>query len=642
MANSINLSLIDINDLLKSKSKFNKTISKLKKNILNDFSKRKNKAVIRVSDGDVEMTAGKALLNLLFLQFYCGLTLKNPISRNDLFIKDSISQNDISDFFNKIKGKMYDENLCTFEEFRDRVYSMLNEMSALSTKLTVLSGSNTIDYLSFLEEEDKYPEFNSLVHPKFSKKMSYKEIEDKFNDNSNKLEKFFTDNPDTVLHDVYAAKSGISGGQAAQTLSFVGLKPNIIEGGLIPNAIKTNFLTGLKSVEDYMTNCYGTRFALMTNNMYTGKSGYLSYKLSKLMADTWHDNGIEDCGSKHYVNYEIKSKDYLNIIDGRQYYPVNSDGSVDTSHVETVTVKEPDKFIGKTIALRSPITCITNSKENRVCSTCYGRELSEINKNIHTGLTAVSRLNEPLTQTLISAKHLLRSDITPIYWDKLFPNFYKDFEVSMDEIYFSETASKVNISLPEIKEEDYDEEEGLYQINYFDISDEDNTTAVRIIAPVPMYVSTEIVDKFKNKSDIEFTSDDIDTETRLFKFIPHNNMLSTKLLEIVNLIENNEHSGVKTIDELVNKFADLLISNKIKINLINAEMICSKLIKDNDEKFIDWSSDVIPEYHINRVSKSVMESPLGTSLIFERLSDQLFDVDTYDKNNTSMFDWLYK
>lgn len=633
---------IDINEIIKTEGKFNRVKNKLIKENNADFSTRKNMITIVADDGEMQITRGNAILNLLFLQFYCGLNLKSHLKLEDIFQKSSISQNDIADFFNKMKNKMYTEDLCTFEEYRDRIYSMLNEQNLLSTKVTVLSGDNTIDYLSFLEEEDEYPELNQLFHPKFSKKMSYKDVENKFNDNSKKLEKFYTDHSDTVLHDVYASKSGISGGQAAQTLSFVGLKPDIVNGGLIPNVIKTNFMTGLKSIEDYYTNCIGTRSALMTNNKYTSSSGYLQYKLAKLMVDTWHDNNIDDCGSKHYVRYQIKSQKYLDIINGRHYYEIPEDSEdADTSKILTIT-KNDTHMIGRTIGLRSPITCCSNSDHNRVCSTCYGKELSEINKNMHTGLMAVSRLNEPLTQTLISAKHLLHSDISPIEWDKLFPNFHKDFEVSMDEIYFSETVTKVKLILPEIKEDDFDEEEGLYKINYIDIIDEDNDVPARLLPPVPMFVSSEVIDRNKDKSNIIINSDEYDSDVKLFKFIPHNNMLSTKLLEIVNLIENNEHSGVNTIDELVNKFADLLISNNININLINAEMICSKLIKDNNNHNIDWSKEEIPEYHINRVSKSVMEAPLGRSLAFERILDQIFNLDTYDKNDPSMFDWMYR
>ena len=94
------------------------------------------------------------------------------------------------------------------------------------------------------------------------------------------------------------------------------------------------------------------------------------------------------------MNNEKKFKQIL----GRHYYEIDENGEK-VSELKTVT-KDSD-LIGKKIGLRSPVTCCGK----HVCATCYGRELSAVNKDINTGLTGTLKLTEPLTQRLLSAKH---------------------------------------------------------------------------------------------------------------------------------------------------------------------------------------------------------------------------------------------
>lgn len=117
--------------------------------------------------------------------------------------------------------------------------------------------------------------------------------------------------------------------------------------------------------------------------------------------DRTHDADFIDCGTKHTVKYRVETKQKLNQIIGRHYYDIDESGNVGTE-LKTVTILSTN-LIGKTIALRSPVTC--NKRNGKVCATCYGRSLAEKNRNLNTGLNAVFLLTNPLTQRLLSAKH---------------------------------------------------------------------------------------------------------------------------------------------------------------------------------------------------------------------------------------------
>lgn len=120
------------------------------------------------------------------------------------------------------------------------------------------------------------------------------------------------------------------------------------------------------------------------------------------MADVRVNPNIEDCGTKHYYHCNVHSKDRLKQIIGRHYYDIEN-GKIG-KELKTVTLDSP--IIGKTIALRSPITCQAVDENGEcICATCYGKRLAHINEKKHAGEIATFTLTDPLTQKLLSAKH---------------------------------------------------------------------------------------------------------------------------------------------------------------------------------------------------------------------------------------------
>lgn len=355
------------------------------------------------------------------------------------------------------------------------------------------------------------------------------------------------------------------------------------------------------------------------------------------MIDRWHDDTVEDCGTKHFVRYKIENAKKLSMIDGRNYYDL-IDGKADYDHLKTVNGKTDIQLIGKTIALRSPVTCAGGK---HCCRTCYGKALSAINKDLNTGLVAVLLMTNVLTQRLLSAKHLLSTNTDKTDWGDAFTDA---FTVNMDSIYFTDDIqSEISFAYP--SEESYDEDMDAYEVSEFDIKDVDKKVT-HYKSPVPLYINQEFIPSKKPDDDepVKVTSAMAGTGKFVFKFTPHNNMLSKSLQNILDIVESKDHLGITNYDDLVNKFSDLLIENGMgSINSVHAEMICSALIVDaKTGKGVDWNKETIDPYLINRVSKSVLDSPISVSLAFERLSDQLSDLSTYCKDDSSIMDCFFE
>ena len=613
---------------------FEKVRSELKDLILTNFETRHDNGIIIIDGEEIKMPKGKILLNLYLLapMRQCGIW----INKTDVFTKDNITGGDVEDYLNKILDRVKDAGI-SFEKYKHSVYNFMNDANDLSAYVNRIAGS-TIDYLDFLEAAIEDPDFEKLISAPNIKNMQFSEIETVFKQRSNDLFDYFNKHPKRNLSAFTLSNTGINKKQFVQTIGFVGLKPGF-DGLPIPKVVTSNFLKGQETIEDFFISASGARLSLSTNYSYVRKSGYFTRKLNLLMADKYHDNNFVDCGTKHYIEVKLDTVKKLNMYDGRNYYKIVN-GQADYEHLQTL--HSSDLFmIGQTIALRSPVTCAGNAtKTGHICATCYGRTLSEINKNVHTGLVAVLMITRVLTQRLLSAKHLLATNTDKVEWGKAFTNA---FIVNMDEIYFSD-ENPVELTIPYPSEDAYDEDDYTYEINNFDIKFIDDKTVVHYESPTPLYINAKDIPERKEDAPcFKINSDAFGRENKIFFYEPHNNMLSKSLENILNLIESKDHLGVVTYNQLVNKFADLLIENDMSsINSVHAEMICSQLVNDaKTGKCLNWNEDTLHPYKIDRVSRVIMNAPISASLSFERLSEQLANLDTYSKDDVSIMDCLF-
>ncbi len=616
--------------------------NQLKENILNDYGSRNNKAVVIIGTENVPMKLGRVLVNLLIMKPLVGKGIK--LEKSDLFNFDTVTENNLNQYFNKVINRSKSVKGLDFDELRAVIAETINEMSDISGSINVLSGSS-ISFHDFVKLWSTDDEAKQIFNQKLDSKLQFDEIEGKFNQLGKTIEKYFKKQKDSDLYPFIASETGINKKQLTQAIGFVGLKPDI-DGEIIPVAISDNYLTGLKSLESYYINSKGTRKALITNAKQVRKSGYLTRKLSLGMVDRYHDNNIEDCGTVHFVNFDVSNEKKFTQIEGRHYYELKDSGEKASNKLKTVSLEDKD-LIGKKIGLRSPVTC----SSKHVCKTCYGSELSEINKDLNTGLISVLLLTNPLTQKLLSAKHLLTTKSEKIEWG---PKFLELFNVNMNTVNTLDTEVSISINRNDIR---YDEEDNLY---YIDTEDENSkSTVIEIFQnnkkvldynlPISLVIDKKLIDDGEEESGDEkkviiIAKNYVDEDFPLFTFYAKNNELTKSLQQILDLIESSDHLAIADYHRMTNKFSDLLIENELNfINSVHSEMIISILIKDAETgKKLDFSKKDLNEYKIVRVSKSVMNAPLSVSLAFERLNDQLIDLETYNKDGESLMDYLFR
>ena len=629
---------LDLNYLLTDFEEYTKTKLELKE-IINKTPEERHK-ICKVSfhDKTYSMNYGKLLLNLYFLEFYAKYNL--DFDESAMILDEFYDSKITSRLLDKLLD-VCDDNNINIRYYEDFVYDLLNELEDLSSTFLSTTGSELCldDLLKLEQEEELKPVFNIDI----KRGTSYNDIESQFNKNSKLLQKYFHNHKEAGLSPFVTADSGINMKQLTQCISMVGLKPDI-DDKTIPVPIKDNYLSGLGNLEFFFINAKGTRKALITNYTMVRKSGYLTRKLTLSTADTMLDD-VDDCGTKHVIEYHVDNERKLNMIEGRHYYDYISeihdenDKCIDYSTLKTVRGSDKS-LIGKTIALRDPVKCAC--KNGHVCHTCYGHRMSEINKNKHIGILAALTLTDPLTQQLLSAKHLLQTNNDKIEWGSIID---ENFIIDMNLLFFSN--EDVTITIPGIVYENYNEEDNVFTITKFKIRV--NGEVETYTSPVTLYINpkfnAEIIrDITTNKEcNLEIGFDELGTDEFIFRFEDTNKAISKSLMNITNILETRNHLGIEDIDTFINKFYSIIISNNMDYTVrgVNLSILTRALILDQNNERIDWSKDDIPPYTIHRVSGALMKGPLAKSLVFERIRQQLTDIETYEKDEDSIYNIVF-
>ena len=109
---------------------------------------------------------------------------------------------------------------------------------------------------------------------------------------------------------------------------------------------------------------------------------------------------ISDCGSKHLVEYEIKTKNHLKKLNGK-YYKLNEDDK----DLKLLKSSKSKDLIGKKIYVRSPLTCTLG---DCVCPRCIGNTAIG-NLDISSGISGFEseEVTKVVNQNVLSTKHLL-------------------------------------------------------------------------------------------------------------------------------------------------------------------------------------------------------------------------------------------
>jgi len=511
---------------------------------------------------------------------------------------------------------------------------IIDNLNNLTCDMTKNFGP-TFDLHSFIQLAKRNEEFRKILYEpdSFIKEkngvVTPEEIIDHTHSIVNKIQEILINDEENTFKNFITSGAGINNRQLGQVLGYIGLKPDLKEK-IIPRSIDTNFCMGLRDVTDFYINAVGCLKALITVKIQTKNSGYLTRKLQILLNDEYVSD-LEDCGTKHLIPFTVENKKKLQHINNL-YYSKTSTGK----NLKKIKSEDDSDLIGKTIYLRTPMTCACKSG---ICKKCYGG-MYNFNKDMNVGIIASLIITNMITQTNLSVKHLLQAAILT----SIKPEILKYFTIEIDKLILKEEyIDKVVFAFSkDLVDEDCEE----YEISSITLVD--NGNVVELDNNINFVINPEINELLFNDLDKDLDKYVIKAKKLknfdyIFSYSVDNNSLSGPMLKLKEIIEKNEFIRNHNAIELFNKIIDILYESNSKTDYIHIALLIKNLMKLDRSLF---KGKEMPDYELYSVPDAIhyCSKSISKPLVFEKIKDQLLldKYGTLSKKGFSNYDILLK
>ena len=187
-----------------------------------------------------------------------------------------------------------------------------------------------------------------------------------------------------------------------------------IDSKMFVMPMTNSFALGFKNIYDAAIESRAGAKALSLSSKAIQDSEYMSREL-QLVTMVVKNVHIGDCGKPGYIKYYVKPPEFdddnemvyggdLQFLEGKRYKLTEDD--------EELIIDGSEKHLfGKFILLRFSPLCGLRDK-HKICSACIGEVGETVFSHQNLGNLATVNLTSRLSQTLLSAKHLLKSATT--------------------------------------------------------------------------------------------------------------------------------------------------------------------------------------------------------------------------------------
>ena len=582
---------------------FDHAINILKDGIETPFVQNMKVHIRFVDKVDINLSIFDYLFNLMFWRL--RVMIDKQIYSVHLFFPNDITQRYCKDYIDNvfIDKNRKDIDIISLNQIIDGTIGKFRQFRQFQPFL-----SNSLNLEDTIDLMNQYPEFWDTMHldvsnipledvKEYGMEITHKQIE-------------YIKKSNHCLSDSFRTGEAVSPKQYKEVAVNIGSKPDG-KGSVYPVAVNHSFLNGgLQNPTELFIESSNGRVAQILQKNNVGESGEFARKLELNNQDTkLYPDPQYTCGTRNFVKVTIDSDTKLKMYNLRWYRenPLGLD--------KHLNYKLDKHLIGKTLYFRSPITCSSAARGEGICYKCYG-DLAFTNKEVNVGQIAAEGLSSIYTQTLLSAKHLLESNIIKTNWSEGFSDFFTAF--------FNTVAIKDGIVVKdykmiideEIKTEDEDDDVDYnYYINSFIIRDPDgNETKIYTSEADNLYfVSDFLAFCLKNYNEdniIEINMVDLFNFQSLFAMEIKNNELSQTMDKIKKLIDVKSVMKDHTKDSLLREFTNTNILGNITLDAVHFEVIIMNQIRNAMDELEKPNWDVPDEdYQILTLGNSLSHNP---------------------------------
>ncbi len=595
----------------------------------------------------IEMEIRHLLINMIFLRAFVELEVDVELDDSYLFDARQISNKSIKKYIDeKIIIPFREEFTDTedrFMELNSVLHDILYRLNKIPKDFNNLMGITLNLENSFIKVANENPRFNELIRTKIPEDMQPKDIENYLNDLM-KEEIEILKSTDNCFQPMLLSGEGIKDQQLREFSISGGLKSDLL-GNTIPIPINSNFIVGgFGNITNYYIDAGASRKSLIANKEKMGSSGHMAL-LMKLSCVGTYISKTKDCHTPHTVKLTINDKKFLEMCAGR-YYRL-------PGHREFKLLKVTDMhLIGKTLLFRDPGKCAC---KDGICETCYGA-LATVNRGMDVGIFASTIISRPLSQNILSTKHLNTTNSCLIEFNEVFD---KSFKLEANQVkMLSDNETDVDLSQYEMVFDN------IIQIDEL-LDDADFNKFVQFVKVRNIKNHEEIYEIVENEGKELFIHPDLDaiikktqsneddeilvpfsrlSEETLFTINIENNELTKPLKEMDKLLNGSYFKGMNpTLDMMEQRFIELLIESKINVMSIHAATILRSFVRDvnNYLERPDFSK-LFTDYVVLGLHASLADNPsITNSLAYDYLKSQLYTHTTFKKHKHSPLDLLF-
>lgn len=524
---------------------------------------------------------------------------------------------------------------------------------ALTDKSSIMTLEST--FLNDYRNSKKIQELNNM---KISQSLQTADVETLL---AKKTSELITELGNTKNPIWYISKAGkhIKEKQVQELFLSYGQIPDV-SGNVIPYTMQGNgFATGYIDPSTYYIAATGARLSAIMNKAHMGEAGYLSRNLILASRTLTLSKTMFDCGTKHLLPLTVTDGTFLHRLENK-WFSEYLGGPLELIHYET-----HKHLIGKRIWVRSLITCAGGDE---VCHVCYGRDSHLVMNMPGMAIFNTEVYSEPVSQNILSTKHLLYTAANKISFGSSFDKYFK---FNAGDIYMKD-KDEWDSNVPTDHLSIRIEEGNVIPVNAQDIVDY-NTFGNNIESPFyvynartkeydkieilnyeSMFIDAASMKSFKLIADkkmdgrqyYEIPLDTLSSELegRLLSIDIKNNGLTDNLYMIMNLLNKNA-GKYEDYSVLAQEFFETLISAGIRCRHVQAEVILNRLIRDADNIYNrpDFSKFENPKYKILTLNQALMNTKAPTiGFSFQELKRQILSDALYEeKDGSSYLDPLY-
>lgn len=518
-------------------------------------------------------------------------------------------------------------------------------ISGISIDFSIIMGLH-YDERTFQTMYDD-PEYREMMEAHFdTSEMQPIEIEDALKTIESRLVNKLKGDLKNALSVLIRSGTGMKSKQLVEFMIMVGMRPTL-DNEVVTYPINNSFLINGLDRPSYMyIDALGARKPLLVNNKDMGKVGYFCKTLNLATRSLEIDTSAIDCGTRHAVNYIIKSPAHLRLLRGKYIYDEVMDDFKLIDHTDR-------SLVGKTVKARSVVTCCCG--ENHVCPTCVG-EIINYNYDIKDGFGVfiTEQWSKDVEQKTLSTKHLLVTASERIEFSDTFDKYFKlegeeirvlDGVTSMKDlsIYINpDEVKKVEELDPNSTYNTYIETGRFYIIN----TKTGESQEVSVKNDKNIFIRSEtsvLLDQYNGYLPFK----EIDEDQPVFEISINNNPLTKPFYDLISILdsENRKDMDDVTIDSISQKVLDLFVEGKLDVPIAGAEFILNRICRkpDNVMRRPNFGKKKMPSYKFYGVSKVTENNgSVTTGMSFEQLNRQFTNLLITDRTDTGFYDAMFK